>query len=45
MNAAPTTGKTVEELECDLTEAERIAAAIREQLEQARWLREYEGAE
>lgn len=42
MPDAPT--KTVEELERELAEAERIAAGIREQLEQARWLREYEGA-
>lgn len=39
------TAKTIEELEFDLAEAERIAAGIREQLERARWVREYEEAE
>ena len=45
MPSVTTTGKSVEELERELAEAERIAAGIREQLEQARWLREYEGGE
>jgi len=36
--------KSVEELERDLAEAERIAANLREQLETARWVRDYEGA-
>ena len=49
MTQAPDVGttplKTIEELERDLAEAERIAAGIREQLETARWLREYEEAQ
>ena len=39
-----TPAKTVEQLEAELAEAERIAAALREQLEHARWLKEYEQA-
>ncbi|WP_313082594.1 hypothetical protein [Pulveribacter sp.] len=38
------TTKTVEELERDLAEAERIAENLREQLDTARWLRDYEEA-
>jgi len=34
--------KTVEQLEAELAEAEGIAQRVREQLEQARWVREYE---
>lgn len=34
--------KTVEQLQAELAEAERIAARIREDLERAQWLREYE---
>lgn len=34
--------KSVEQLEAELAEAERIAQCVREQLEQARWLRDYE---
>lgn len=36
--------KSVEQLEAELAEAERIAQRVREQLEQARWLREYDDA-
>ncbi len=39
-----TPAKTVEQLEAELAEAERIAAGLREQLESARWLQEYEQA-
>lgn len=44
MNAPAVVPKTVEELQAELTEAERIVARIREDLERAQWLREYEGA-
>lgn len=34
--------KTVEQLQAELAEAERIVVRIREELERAQWLREYE---
>lgn len=37
--------KSVEQLEAELAEAERIAQRVREQLEQARWVRDYEEAQ
>lgn len=37
--AAP---KTVEQLQAELAEAERIVVRIREDLERAQWLRDYE---
>lgn len=40
-----TLAKTVEQLEAELAEAERIAQSLREQLEQARWVRDYEDAQ
>lgn len=36
--------KTVEQLQAELAEAERIVVRIREDLERAQWLREYEDA-
>ncbi|UBB16155.1 hypothetical protein [Comamonas odontotermitis] len=36
--------KSVEQLEAELAEAERIAASLREQIESAKWLQEYEEA-
>ena len=36
--------KTVEQLQAELAEAERIAARVREDLERAQWLREYDEA-
>ena len=36
--------KTVEQLQAELAEAERIVARIQDDLERALWLREYEGA-
>lgn len=34
--------KAVEQLQAELAEAERIVVRIREELERAQWLREYE---
>lgn len=39
-----TSTKTVEQLEAELAEAERIAAGLRERLEHAKWLQEYDQA-
>ncbi|WP_312417796.1 hypothetical protein [Comamonas sp.] len=39
-----TPAKTVEQLEAELAEAERMAAGLREQLEHAKWLQEYDQA-
>ncbi|WP_256460928.1 hypothetical protein [Comamonas sp. B21-038] len=40
-----TPAKTVEQLEAELAEAERIAAGLREQLEHAKWIKEYTEAQ
>lgn len=35
--------KSIEQLEQELSEAERIAAALREELERAKWCAEFDG--
>ena len=41
---AATQRKTSQELQQELEEAERIAASLREQLEQAKWVADYDKA-